>query len=153
MNLKKWDGMKKIKLTQGKFALVDDEDFDYLNQMKWYFNSGTGYARTTIKGKKHYMHRMINKTPKGLHTDHIDRNKLNNCKSNLRTVTNIINSWNKGKTIKNTSGVNGVTWSKRYSKWQAQLKIKGINHYLGRYDNIKDAELARKQGEILYHGR
>jgi hypothetical protein len=74
--------MKKIPLTQGKFAIVDDEDFEYLNRWKWYF-APVGYA---TRGDGHgrgnrtvvYMHRVVNKTTGGLVTDHINRNKLDN---------------------------------------------------------------------------
>jgi len=71
--------MKRIKLTQEKVALVDDADFEFLNQWKWFYHQ-TGYAKSCHR----YMHRLINKTPKGFHTDHINRNKLDNRKSNLR---------------------------------------------------------------------
>jgi len=85
--------MQKIELTKGQFTLVDDEDFNYLNQWKWHIST-KGYALRCIwigsghknrKGINIYMHGEVNKTPKGYQTDHINRNKLDNRKSNLRT--------------------------------------------------------------------
>src|SRR3990167_10859282 len=79
--------MKRIKLTQGKFAIVDNEDFEWLNQWKWHYNNSDGYAYRTkvfrrINGKQpkeHIsIHRLINKTPKGMETDHINHNRLDN---------------------------------------------------------------------------
>lgn len=83
--------MKKIELSQGKFALVDDEDFEWLSQYKWYFHKG--YARRSYRfaktGKQRgvFMHRDILKLSKKYHTDHIDGNGLNNQRSNLRACT------------------------------------------------------------------
>src|ERR1035437_132783 len=73
---------------KGKFAIVDNEDYEFLNQFNWYMTDN-GYAvyRHLANGTKRTvrMHRLINKTPKGLVTDHINQDKLDNRKSNLRT--------------------------------------------------------------------
>ena len=76
--------MKEIKLTKGKVAIVDNDDFEFLNIQKWYLSSH-GYA-VTGKSPHQYMHRIINKTPKNLLTDHINRNTLDNRKINLRNA-------------------------------------------------------------------
>ena len=75
--------MKEIPLTRGKFALVDDEDYEWLSQWKWYCST-TGYAVRGCKNRILYMHREIAKTKPGMLTDHINRNKLDNRKENLR---------------------------------------------------------------------
>lgn len=93
--------MKLIKLTLGKFAQVDDEDYDYLNQWRWYAKKSwnTFYARrqTIIDGKRVtiIMHRLIMNTPSDLQVDHIDHNGLNNQRNNLRNCTNQQNSLNR----------------------------------------------------------
>jgi hypothetical protein len=98
--------MKLIALTQGQFAQVDDEDFDYLNQFNWYAhkNRDNGfYALRTIhtglrsirKTAHPSMHRTIMKEPEGLFVDHIDHNTLNNQKSNLRICTRQQNQRNR----------------------------------------------------------
>lgn len=103
--------MKKIPLTQGKFALVDDEDFDVLNKFKWCCNNW-GYAMRNIQrnGIKSaiIMHREIMNTPKGMDTDHIDHNKLNNQKNNLRICTRRENQRNRKKNVNGTSKFKGV---------------------------------------------
>lgn len=90
--------MKLIPLTRGLFAQVDDEDYDYLMQWKWYAlkNKNTFYAQRTItiKGKDlaEKMHRVIMKTSKEMEVDHMDHNGLNNQKTNLRNCTHVQNS-------------------------------------------------------------
>lgn len=79
--------MKKIYLKNKDInVVVDDQDFDSLNKLKWYLSS-TGYAVRRMKGKTTYMHRIICNTPDGLFVDHINRNRLDNRRSNLRNVT------------------------------------------------------------------
>lgn len=154
--------MKKIKLTKNKYAIVDDEDFNFLSQWKWgYSTSGyarrlqyvpsTGYGHKNNTAIRIWMHRLINKTPDNLFTDHINQNKLDNRKSNLRTVTKSQNSINTGKNKKNKSGFKGVyfdTWS---NKWRAELKIKGKKITLGRFFNIEEALKSRLLAEQKYH--
>ncbi len=105
--------MKKIPLTQGKFALVDDEDFEYLNQWKWKFLSG--YAARK-KGKKTiYMHRLVNNTLDNKSTDHINMNKSDNRKENLRSSTSSQNKFNRDS-MGGSSKYKGVSWNKKREK-------------------------------------
>lgn len=150
--------MKKIKLTQGKFAIVDDDMFEYINQWKWWYNAGyavrvkyLGGGRKHAKYIRIHMHRLINNTPKDVSTDHINRNKLDNRKSNLRNVDNQKNHFNRGLQKNNTSGVKGVVWDKESNKWLAQIQLDYRNHTLGRYSLINDAIIARQEAERIYH--
>lgn len=84
--------MKRIELTQGQVALVDDEDYEFLMQWKWgaWWNKATKsyYARRNYKNKKTYlMHRVVSKTPNGMICDHKNHNTLDNRRKNLRNVT------------------------------------------------------------------
>jgi hypothetical protein len=146
--------MKSIKLTQGKEAIVDNEHFDELNQYKWSCDSH-GYAVrfTTIqsqnkklgikqKRKTILMHKVINNTPDGFHTDHINGNTLDNRKDNLRTATASQNQGNTNKRVNNTSGFKGVSWSKRANKWVAQIRCNNQQLYLGLFDNLQEAAIA-----------
>ncbi len=113
------DTMKKIPLTRGQFALVDDEDFEELSKHKWYVNivHNTGYAHrqyrdSSIKNKKGkskqvlvLMHRIIVNAPDGIEIDHIDGNGLNNQKSNLRFCTHAQNLGNQRSRMKKYKGV------------------------------------------------
>lgn len=151
--------MKKIPLSDKleKFALVDDEDFEYLSQWKWYF-SKNGYAarkqriglRKFNKQKLIYMHRLINKTPEGFQTDHINRDKLDNRKENLRIATSSQNAINTNLYKNNTSGYRGIYWDKIRNKWQVSIKANQKKIHLGYYSNIQGAWLARRWGERVY---
>src|SRR6188768_2332166 len=94
--------MKEIPLTQGKSVMVDDEDFEFLNQWKWYASksNNTFYAHRRVgkHGRFVYMHRLIlgidNISPE-LFPDHMDRNGLNNQRYNLRIATRSDNNSNR----------------------------------------------------------
>jgi hypothetical protein len=113
--------MKYIELTQDKRVIVDDEDYDYLMQWKWYYDKG--YA---VRDMKHYyMHRELIEVPDGLVVDHINRDRLDNRKSNLRAVSRQLNSLNRSKTKSNTSGYKGVYRVRDSWLAKVQLKIDG----------------------------
>ena len=131
--------MKKIPLTRGKFTLVDDEDYSFLMQWKWQCAAG-GYAIRTEYSKNEFgkrvqktiwMHRVILKTPNGMSTDHIDCDKLNNQKSNLRYCTHGENMMNFSIKRNNTSGFKGVHWDKRERKWVARIGVNGKKKLIG----------------------
>jgi hypothetical protein len=128
--------MKRIKLTHGKSALVDDEDFEMLNQWKWC--CGKGYAVRGIRdGKKMIgvsMHRVIIAAKKGEEVDHINRNRLDNRRKNLRIVTRSQNRRN--------GGGKGYHWSEVSQKWFAQIQINGKKKYLGLFTKESDARKA-----------
>lgn len=145
--------MKYIELTQGKRALVDNADFEYLNQWKWYYSGrlrGTSYAvRRGPEQTKIYMHKLIVNKP-GFYTDHIDGNGLNNQRSNLRYATNQQNQANTSKQINNKTGYKGVYASR--NKWRARLHIlrKGIDG--GTYDTKEEAAIAYNRLAIKHFG-
>lgn len=127
------------------FALVDDDDFDYLSQFKWYFNNGYAIRNSRWKeGKRHaiHMHRVINNTPDGMDTDHISMDRLDNRKSNLRSCSRSQNRMNVNVHTDNISGFKGVGWHKRDRKWQAQIMNNGENYYLGSFDTPEEAAMA-----------
>lgn len=144
--------MKEIKLTQGLKAQVDDEDFERLNQYKWYAHKSRNvyYARRmspTINGKRHIInmhHEILGKPPVGLVSDHIDGDGLKNLRSNLRIVTNRQNCQNRKHTTK-TSRYPGVCWGKQNKKWHAQIYINGNFKKLGYFSSeTKAFEAYRK---------
>ena len=132
--------MKQIELTgkfgKGKYAIVDDIDYDYINKWKWTCKNGYGYRSTTDgskKKKKHLlMHRIIMcVTDKNVQIDHADGNQLNNQRSNLRIATNSQNQANKKKSITVTSSIyKGVTPYNYngYKYWIARCS-KNREHY------------------------
>lgn len=139
--------MKKIKLTQNKYALVDNKDYVDLSKHKWQAEKSgkTFYAVRTIRTPKGrtclQMHRYIINAPKGMLTDHIDGNGLNNQKKNLRLATASDNARNRGKQKNNTSGFKGVSYCKRDNVWRAQIRVFYKDIILGAF---KEKELAYK---------
>ena len=105
----------------------------------------------TLKFKDIYMHRLINKTSDGLFTDHINHNKLDNRRENLRTVTNSQNIMNSKLRIDNMSGHKGIWFDKSRQKWTVEIMINQKRIHLGRYIELKEALKIRKDGEIKYH--
>lgn len=147
--------MKKILLTRGKVALVDDGDFKWLSQWKWCAQKSryTFYAlRTTRVSETDFpqttimMHRLIleehNLLQPGHEVDHRDGNGLNNQISNLRSVTRRQNQQNRVNGKKKSSKFPGVHWKKRGKKWTSQIRINGKVKYLGLFEKEEDAAMA-----------
>lgn len=139
-------GTKEVQLTQGKVALVDDEDYKWLKHHKWQFSSTNGYAVGQLRydngtySEKVLMHRQIMNTPKKLHTDHINGDKLDNRKTNLRVCTPSENYVNRGVCKKrNKSGYKGVYWSERDKRYQVTMRKNSKTHYIGMFEEIDEA--------------
>lgn len=133
--------MKEIPLTQGYISLVDDEDYPQLIVHRWQYLHG--YAVRGYRDQKIYMHRVVLNAPKGLRVDHINRNPLDNRKTNLRLATVQENSRNiSGYPLKRKSQYKGVTWHKQVQKWQAQIKTGKEQIYLGLFASESDAARA-----------
>lgn len=141
--------MKKIKI-QNKYAIVDNEDFDRLNQYRWRLDKD-GYAKTTTLK---FMHRLVlNLQPNdGKRTDHKNRNRLDNRKENLRIATIAQNNQNCGKKPNNTSGYKGISWHKHHNKWISNIRYNGKRIHLGYFSNKEDAAATYKNAAIKYHG-
>lgn len=155
--------MKKIKLNSkkypNKYALVDDEDFDYLSQFKWNVVKGRGntyYAQRSIikngKKKSIFMHREIMNTPKNMQTDHINGSGLNNQRYNLRICTNQQNHMNQKARCDSASGYKGVGKTKYKNKWSSRIQINDKQKSLGHYNNKIDAALVYDYNANKYFG-
>lgn len=124
--------MKNISLTGGngigRSIIVDDEDYEYLNQFKWHY--GNGYAVTSWgkrpNRKKMSVHQLLTDCPKGMMVDHRNRNKLDNTRQNLRVCTNSQNQMNAKKQINSSSEYKGVIKSK---PWRATYGRKTIGYF------------------------
>lgn len=151
--------MKKINLTKGQHAIVDDADYEMLKAKHWHAMEGGGncktyYAACCEKGtnRRLLMHRMImNPNPEQC-VDHIDGNTLNNQRSNLRVCTHAQNLRNRRKQRNNTSGYVGVRREKRSrNKWYAKICFNGTHKHLGTFNSAKEASIAYlKAAKQLY---
>lgn len=156
--------MKDISLTKGYVAIVDNEDFERISKYKWHSlfdKSGNVYAVTGDRYKKGYngqrkirMHRFILNIDRFNHNkvDHIDRNTLNNRKSNLRIANSSQNARNQSITKRNTSGFKGVVWHKRDQCYQVSIVINRVTKYLGYFEDIVEAAKAYDNAAIELHG-
>jgi len=129
--------MKTITLVGGRKTLVDDADFEYLSQFKWYFFSSTGYAWTPINKKTVLLHHLLLPLQKGLVTDHINRIKLDNRRCNLRRVTQSENVLNARLHKRNISGVRGITLT-RDKTWRVFVQRSGVTYTLGCYKTVNE---------------
>jgi hypothetical protein len=150
---------RRIKLTQGKYALVEVEDFEELSKYKWHAKKSRSncYACRSFKlpdgrRKSISMHRQIINPPEGLLVDHKNRVSLDNRRSNLRPATPAQNSYNRGKSRrKSTSKYKGVSLLKRTGKWRSAIGFEGRTISLGSFTNEKQAALAYDLAAKRYH--
>ena len=128
--------MKEIKLSQGKFALVDDEDFEVLNKFSWYLIKSGYVCHHPIGKNPIYLHRQIMHPKFKQEIDHINHNKLDNRRSNLRICNRLQNQRNVKQNRKHkTSFYRGVSWTKERQKWTANININNKRKNLGYYND------------------
>lgn len=129
---------------------IDLEDVERVEQYKWGYTNGYCINNSN----QVFLHNFIlNRKPSEDDVvDHINRNRLDNRRSNLRVVDYRMNGFNKGMQSNNTSGYVGVSWDKGKGKWEASIKSNRKKIFLGYYDDIKDAAQAREKAELKYFG-
>lgn len=143
--------MKKVPLTgalgKGKYALIDDSDWPIVKQYRWQLHPD-GY----VYGSRGRLHCYILHTPPALEIDHVDRDKLNNRKFNLRVCFHAENIRNRRISRNNTSGYKGVSWSSQTQRWRSAISVGGRKYYLGEFDIKEDAARAYNAAAIEAHG-
>jgi len=140
--------MRVIHLTKGASTIVDDADYELLSRWRWKLHPQGYAARTTWnaadkKWATVLMHRLVASTPGHLQADHINRDRLDNRRSNLRNVTPSENTWNQPLKSNNTSGVRGVCFDRTRKKWKATWGKRS----LGRFATFEQAVAARRAME------
>lgn len=147
--------MKKIPLTQGQVALVDDADYEWVSQWRWYAHwsrcTKSFYAERTIRfanGKQTTigMHRALLGLEPGdkRQADHINHDTLDHRRENLRIVTSQQNRFNQRDS-------KGYHWDRHAKKFQARIGLNGKQQHLGLYDLASDARAAYLAAKAKYH--
>lgn len=135
--------------------MVDDEDYDWLNQWKWYAKKRphTFYAQRCVRSKEKFltirMHSLILGQKGG---DHRDGNGLNNTRQNLRPCSQMQNNENRGLDKRSTSGFKGVSQNKSDGKWWAYIMHNLNRELLGRFDSRIEAAKAYDAAALEYFG-
>lgn len=147
---------KKIELSRGMYALVDDADFEELDKLNWYASEkcrNIYAARREKEGarKTIYMHRQILNAKNGWFVDHINGNALDNRRENLRICTHAQNLMNQKPQTGKSSRYKGVSWNKKRNKWEAYLMSNDKKINLGRFDIESDAARAYdKEASVVF---
>lgn len=151
-----------IKLTQGKWTIIDEIDYDKVKRFKWHTSVPQGgktyYARSIPPGagKRRIaikLHQLLRPCPRYFEVDHKNRNGLDNRISNLQVVTHAKNMLNKGLRLDNATGYAGVSWDGIKNKWHAQIFAQGKQKHLGFFICFNKALASRKDAEIKYFGK
>jgi hypothetical protein len=131
----------EIVLTQGKVAIIDDEDFGRLSDNKWHAakNRNIWYARTSISGRIVPMHRLILNYSGEYPIDHINGDGLDNRKSNIRICSHSENQRNRHVFRNKSSSYRGVYLQKKCGNWIAMITVMGTRKYLGSFDSEEAA--------------
>jgi hypothetical protein len=150
---------KLLDLPHGYQTTIDEADAPRVEGLTVY-RGKNGYAYYSVwsngRSHPHTLHSLLVPAPAGMHIDHINGDKLDNRRANLRVVTPSVNQVNRKRTNRNnTSGVRGVDFAPSVSAakpWRAQITSQGKNHYLGLFRTKEEAVAARKAAEVKFYG-
>ena len=147
--LSKW-----VRCPGTYFAIVDDEDYEWLSQWSWHCNHGYAVRIKQVNGKRTLirMHRSILKAGIGMIVDHKNGNKLDNRRKNLRFCTHAENMRNSKMPSRNRTGLKGVSFHKHIKKWIASIKFNGERTNLGYFTTPEEAHKAYCEKAKELHG-
>lgn len=140
----------------GQYALVDSEDYERVVAFRWHLHT-RGYATAKL-GPRHrrvaiYMHRLIlGAVDPKIQVDHINQDKLDNQKSNLRFATNNQNCKNSTMQKRNTTGYKGVFLDRRNGVFYSHINVDGEARHLGRFKTKEEAAIAYNEAAKIHYG-
>lgn len=137
--------------TKNEKYIFDLEDYGLVNDRCWYVNAN-GYLTAKKNNKAILFHRVVTNCPDNMKVDHINHNKLDNRKCNLRICSDMENSKNKGLRKDNKSGVTGVRWNEHLNKWSASIRYNNNRIHLGYFKDFDEAVKVRREAEDKYFG-
>jgi len=147
-----YTGQNRSDAKRKLAVMVSDEDYDFLSKFNWQVDKNNTVSTHTLINGQRQIHRILLNPRKGEEIDHIDGNRLNNQRSNLRLATSTQNKRNRGPRKDNTSGYKGVCWHKQRQKWAANIHDGNKYHSLGLHANKIDAAKAYNKAALEYHG-
>ena len=138
---------------KGEEFIFDKDDYELVSKYTWYTEKKGYFIAWVVERKKHvFLHRLVlGDIPDGYVVDHINRDRADNRKCNLRICTNSENILNAGLSKANKSGYKGVSWDKRSGKWVVNITINRKHIYIGSFKDIDDVVRARDK-YALDHG-
>lgn len=149
--------MRLIPLPHGRAAIVDDDDYEAVAGWHWSWSPSKGYACRSVLKKNGgsttlYLHRILVAAPPGAMVDHINRDRLDCRRSNLRFVTWAQNSMNSSLRRDNHAGFKGVIFRRDSGKWRARIYLGGRHRHLGTYATAAEAAAAYDGAARRYFG-
>lgn len=144
--------IKILKSNKGTKILVSDKDYDRVKKFKWKLCPTTGILFITKNRKRISLHRFIMNPDKDMVVDHINGDRSDNRRSNLRVCSHKQNLANQKLNSKNTSGFKGVYYKKSKKKFTARIKVEGRLFFLGHFNNPKEAGEAYDRAAVEYFG-
>jgi len=138
------------KYGRGRYTIVDDIDYTYLRLFRWHLTED-GYAERSPVGARK-MHRFILNADDGQIVDHINGDKIDNRRCNLRIASASGNVVNRGINKNNTSGERGVSFDKRRAKWRAEIRSNSKKKFLGEFETVELAAESYRSASIHLHG-
>jgi hypothetical protein len=135
-------------------AIVDLADLELLRKYKWYLNRINNFVYADTGSNSLYMHRLLMDVVhiKNIYVDHINHNRLDNRRKNIRVCSNMENSRNQIKQSGRSSNIIGVSWNKGKNKWHSYIWVNYKRINLGKYKVIEEAIIVRLQAELKYFG-
>lgn len=140
----------RCTLYNGHSFIFDAKDYAKVKPLKWVYMRG--YFKAALHGKEVWLHRHILHVDGNKVVDHINGDRSDNRKQNLRIVTQRQNTWNAGISKSNTTGYKGVYFDSGRKRYSAKIGVSGTYHFLGRYQTVEEAAIAYNEAALRYFG-